>query len=126
MESHRKRKGAGSVRGVCHMAPSGTASFPGDLAAFDVYPDRIEVAMHSVPSEVLGAGRTGNIHGTERHGCEFSDCAHANGVEYVRGTASERAFTIPLRGRVEGDLTLRVWNDPARWDGPADQSIPLR
>jgi hypothetical protein len=112
--------------GIFHVAPSGTASFPGDLAAFDVYPDRIEVAMHSVPSEVLGAGRTGNIHGTERHGCEFSDRAHANGLEYVRGTASERAFTIPLRGRVEGDLTLRVWNDPARLDGPADHSIPLR
>jgi hypothetical protein len=112
--------------GIYHVAPSGTASFPGDLAAFDVYPDRIEVAMHSVPPEVLGTGRTGNIHGTERHGCEFSDRAHANGVEYVRGTASERAFTIPLRGRVEGDLTLRVWNDPARLNGPADHSIPLR
>lgn len=122
---HLHLTGVVTRNGIPHIAPSGTASFPGDLAAFDVYSDRLEVRMHSVPPEVLGTGKTGNIHGTERHGCEFKDRAHADGLEYVRGTAGERAFTIPLRGRVEGDLTLRVWNDPVRLEGPPDQSIRL-
>jgi hypothetical protein len=112
--------------GIAHVAPSGTASFPGDLAAFDVFPDRLEVAMHSVPPEVLGTGNTGNLHGTERHGCEFRDRAHANGLEYVRGLATERAFTIPMKGRLEGGRAIRVWNDPSAITGAPDEEVRLR
>lgn len=124
ISAHLHLTGTCVRNGIRHIVPSGTASFPSDLAAFDVYPGRIEVRMHTVPASVRGPGEPGNIHGRERHRREFTDSRHADGREYVRGRDVERSLVIPLRDRLEGSLNLQVWEEhrpnswaPAPFDG---------
>jgi hypothetical protein len=77
---------------------SGTAGYPAEFASFDVWPDRIEVQVHSAPAHLLGNVAAGNIHGAARHGIDYTDNAHPDAESYVRGNADERRFAIPLVG----------------------------
>lgn len=83
-------------RGIWHIVPSGTAGFPSDFASVDFFPDHIDVRMHAFPEALHAPGPRGNIHGSERHGVDFTDAQHPDAHTYVSGTKAERAFTIPL------------------------------
>ncbi len=82
--------------GVRHIMASGTASYPGDIASFDVFEHRVEVTMHGLPQELLD--RSGDIHGKPRHAIDHTDSLHRNHDSYVRGNLDEREFAIPMPG----------------------------
>ncbi len=86
------------VTGVHHIMPSGTAGYPADFASFDVYADRIEVAMHRPPALIIGDSSAGNIHGARRHGVDYTDSDHTTHESYLSGHPAERHCTIPLVG----------------------------
>ncbi len=79
---------------ICHVAASGLASLPHDLACVTVRDDRLEVTMISPPSE-LHEART-NLHGRPRFPTDFTDEAHPDPASYLRGQPGERTFSVPL------------------------------
>lgn len=79
-----------------HISLAGTASYPCDVAAYDVFPDRIEVAVQQLPEGL--ATSAASIHGQQRHGRDFVDADHDTPEQYQSGRASERCFTISLTG----------------------------
>ena len=85
-------------RGIHHIMPSGTAGYPADFAAFDVYADRIDVEMLRAPDDLIGDPSRGDIHGAKRHGIDYVDTAHPVHDCYMSGNADERTFSIPLEG----------------------------
>lgn len=97
------------VDGVHHIMPAGTAGYPADFAAFDVFADRMEVSMQRPPADLIGDPSAGNIHGARRHGIDYTDTAH--------GTPEERRFTIALTGACRPDpaspITPQVWHETA-------------
>ena len=105
------------VDGVHHIMPSGTAGYPADFAAFDVFADRIQVRMHRPPAELIGDPSAGNIHGARRHGIDYTDATHDTHESYLSGTPEERRFTIPLTGRHRPDqatsVAVEVWHETA-------------
>ena len=84
------------LRGIYHIMPSGTAGYPADFATYDVYADRVEVAMQRAPGELIGDPTLGDIHGVHRHGTDYNDRDHPDHECYVSGKAEERQFTIEL------------------------------
>ncbi|MCX7426480.1 MAG: metallophosphoesterase [Planctomycetia bacterium] len=79
---------------IFHISIAGTASYPCDIAMYEVFPDRIEVAVRQLPATL--AKSDPSIHGEARHGRDFTDSDHRTAEEYQRGRPDERRFTIPL------------------------------
>lgn len=107
-------------RGIHHIVPAGTTGYPADYATFDVYPDRIDLAMHAAPEHLLPPGhatnRKGNIHGKPRHEADYVDADHPEPWTYVHGTPTERARMIPLPPAKRPDAArarepLTVWHE---------------
>lgn len=95
LSGHLHLTGMKSRAGICHFSLSGSASYPSDGAAvFEVFPDRVTVAVRQLPGELARAAPS--IHGRPRHGQDFVDADHASGEAYQAGAAGERTFTIPL------------------------------
>ncbi len=82
--------------GIHHLVVSGTASYPSDLATFDVYDDRIDVQVHRAPEELQDHGA--DIHGRPRYDIDYTDASHPDHESYVSGNPGERSFSIPLAG----------------------------
>lgn len=85
-------------RGIHHIMPSGTAGYPADFGAFDVYSDRLDVEMLRAPDELIGDPARGDIHGARRHGIDYADAEHPVHDTYMSGNAEERRFSILLEG----------------------------
>ena len=83
-------------RGIYHIMPSGTAGYPADFATYDVYANRVEVAMQRAPDELIGDPTLGDIHGAHRHGIDYIDETHLDHDRYMSGNVEERRFTIEL------------------------------
>ncbi len=94
LSGHLHLTGVVRRKGVYHIVPSGTASYPCDFALYEVFADRIRVRMHSLPKKLLTPDT--DIHGRPRHAIDYTDVAHPGHEAYIRGNASERAFDIPL------------------------------
>lgn len=107
--------------GIHHIMPSGTAGYPSDFAAFDVFDDRVEVEMIAAPDELTGDLERGNIHGARRHGIDYTDAEHPEHDLYLRGTTEERRLTIDLAGKGQSlaggpaDLTVEHETAPGQW-----------
>ncbi|MCE9613377.1 MAG: metallophosphoesterase [Lentisphaerae bacterium] len=80
--------------GVHHVAASGLASLPHDLALVTVTSDRIEVGMVTPPADLHDPGT--NIHGQPRFKVDYVDATHPDHATYLRGTPAERRFSVPL------------------------------
>ncbi len=96
LSGHLHLTGMKQQDGICHISIAGTASYPCDVAAYDVFPDRIEVAVQQLPEGL--ATSAASIHGQQRHGRDFVDADHDTPEQYQSGRASERCFTISLTG----------------------------
>jgi hypothetical protein len=96
LSGHLHLTGMKRQQGIFHVSIAGTASYPCDIAIYDVYPDRIEVAVKQLPETLAKAAAS--IHGKDRHGRDFTDAEHGTAEEYQSGRADERRFTIPLSG----------------------------
>ncbi len=100
-------------KGIAHICPAGTAGYPADFASFDVYPDRIQMRMHSAPKQWLDI--KGNIHGKPRHKVDYTDDEHPDHERYLWGNSYERELTIRLEGgkapKVSGEKILKVFHE---------------
>jgi predicted MPP superfamily phosphohydrolase len=96
LSGHLHLTGMKRHQGIFHISIAGTASYPCDIANYDVYPDRIEVVVKQLPERLAKA--EASIHGKERHGRDFTDGEHRTPEEYQIGRADERRFTISLSG----------------------------
>jgi len=97
LSGHLHLTGLKKQQEIYHVSIAGTASYPSDFAVYEVFPDRIEVTVRQLPSDL--AKSAASIHGKERHGCDFTDQEHQTAEEYQSGRAEERSFTISLSGR---------------------------
>jgi hypothetical protein len=96
LSGHLHLTGMKQCRDIYHISIAGTASYPCDCAVYEVFPDRIEVAVKQLPDALAKA--EASIHGKERHGRDFTDAEHGTPEEYQCGRAEERHFTIRLSG----------------------------
>jgi len=96
LSGHLHLTGAVRQAGVYHIVASGTASYPSDVAVYDVFADQIHVRMIGMKKELLAPT---DIHGKHRHGIDYTDATHPTHEAYVRGNPQERDFVIPLRGK---------------------------
>ena len=95
LSGHLHLTGMKMRAGVCHLSLSGTASYPSDGAAvFEVFPDRIRVAVTQLPGEL--ARSAPSIHGKPRHERDYVDAEHDSAEKYQCGLPGERQFVIPL------------------------------
>lgn len=85
-------------RGIYHIMPSGPGGYPSDIAAFDLFDDRLEMQMLAPPDWLTPDLPGADIHGARRHGVDYADAEHADHDSYVRGNPSERRLTIRLDG----------------------------
>jgi len=97
LSGHLHLTGMKQQNGVFHVSIAGTASYPCDIAVYEVFSDRIEVAVKQLPDRL--AKSEASIHGRQRHGRDFTDQEHRTPEEYQSGLAGERSFAIPLTGR---------------------------
>ncbi|MGW8255999.1 MAG: metallophosphoesterase family protein [Thermoguttaceae bacterium] len=97
LSGHLHLTGVVQRKGVYHICPSGTASYPCDFATYDVFRDRIQVRMHSVPKELLTPQT--DIHGPPRWKTPYTDAKHTTHETYIRGNPNERDFEIRLDGK---------------------------
>lgn len=97
LSGHLHLTGVVRRNGVCHVAVSGTASYPCDFASYEVFPDRIRMRVHSLPPHLVTPAT--DIHGKPRHATDYTDAAHATHEAYVKGNPEERALDMVLRGR---------------------------
>ncbi len=96
LSGHLHLTGVKHQREICHISIAGTASYPSDIALYEVFPDRIEVTVKQLPED-LAKSET-SIHGTPRHSRDFTDADHRSAEDYQAGRADERCFAIPLAG----------------------------
>ncbi len=95
LSGHLHLTGVKARDNIFHISLSGTASYPSDGAAlYEVFPDRIEVAVKPLPENLARSHES--IHGKGRHGRDFTDLEHQTAEEYQSGRPEERRFTIPL------------------------------
>ncbi|WP_043583598.1 metallophosphoesterase family protein [Geminisphaera colitermitum] len=99
LSGHLHLTGVVEKNGIKHIMPSGLASFPHDIAFFDVFDDRIDVRMVPVPEEMAKPYAT-NLHGKRRHGIDYTDATHPTHELYIAGNPDERAFSLPLAPRL--------------------------
>ncbi len=81
-------------KGVYHIVPSGTASYPCDFASYEVFADRIRVRMHSLPEKWVTPST--DIHGHPRYKTDYTDTRHPTHESYMKGNPLERDFEIIL------------------------------
>ena len=99
LSGHLHLTGVVTRNGVHHVSISGTASYPCDFASYDVFPDRIQLRVHSLPEKLL-TPKT-NIHGRPRHKIDYTDSGHPTHESYIKGNPSERAVDIVLYNALE-------------------------
>ncbi len=104
LSGHLHLTGVVSKNGIAHIVPSGLASFPHDIAVFDVFTDYIDVRMVSAPKELAKPDES-DIHGMRRHKVDYIDSDHPTHELYCRGNDSERRFEIPLASGVTNTFT---------------------
>lgn len=98
LSGHLHLTGVVQRNGVYHVSIAGTASYPCDVASFEVYPDRIRMQVLGLPASLVTPET--NIHGTRRHGIDYTDTSHPTPEAYVMGNADERTVDMPLRSRL--------------------------
>lgn len=96
LSGHLHISGVAERHGVQHVVSSGTASTPGDFAAFDVYPDRVHLRLHGAPNHLQSPAS--NIHGPPRYPEGFTDTSHPTHETYIAGNPDERDRVIFLEG----------------------------
>ncbi|MBN1912508.1 MAG: metallophosphoesterase [Pirellulales bacterium] len=96
LSGHLHLTGAVQRDGVWHIVPSGTASYPSDVAVHDLFPDRLRVRMFGMKKDLLDPT---DIHGKPRHAIDYTDATHPTHETYVGGNPAERDFTISLDGK---------------------------
>ncbi len=94
LSGHLHLTGLVTRHAVHHVAISGTASYPCDVASYDVFPDRVRLRVHSLPDHLLTPET--NIHGRPRHEVDYTDSTHPTHESYVKGNSSERALDMIL------------------------------
>jgi len=98
LSGHLHLTGCVKVDGIYHIVTSGLASYPHDFGIYEVYADRIDVRMESVPKS-MSEPYASNIHCSRRHKIDYTDKDHPTHELYVSGNPAERKFSIELRGR---------------------------
>lgn len=93
---HLHLTGVVAREGIRHICPCGTASYPSHYAHYRVFRDRVEVAMHQPPADLVGPRDANNLHGRPRYKKDYTDAAHPTAETYVAGNPAEQRFTIPL------------------------------
>ncbi|MFA5687900.1 MAG: metallophosphoesterase [Kiritimatiellales bacterium] len=93
LSGHVHLTGRVKTNGVTHIVPSGLASFPHDVAIFDVANDCIDVQMISAPTE-LAVPYTTNLH-LRKKDVAHTDSEHSTDLLYCTGNESERKFSLP-------------------------------
>lgn len=96
LSGHLHLTGCVKFDGIYHIVTSGLASYPHDYGIYEVYTDRIDVRMESVP-ESMCEPYASNIHCSRRHGIDYTDKDHPTHELYVGGNPEERKFSICLR-----------------------------
>jgi hypothetical protein len=81
--------------GIKHLVTAGTASFPHDYALVEIANDSIQVEVRPLPEALHNPAS--NIHGPPRYEQGYTDTAHPTHEDYLRGSATERSFKIPLQ-----------------------------
>ena len=92
LSGHLHLTGVVARNGVHHVSIAGTASYPCDFATYDVFSDRIQLRVHSLPQKLLTPNT--NIHGRPRHEVAYTDPGHPTHESYVKGNPSERILDI--------------------------------
>ena len=99
VSGHLHLSGTRRVNGITHITIAGSAGYPSEFALVDVYDDRLEVSLQSLPEEFQD--HRGDIHGKPRYATDYIDGDHPTHEAYVRGNASERTVRIPIYRRQE-------------------------
>lgn len=94
LAGHLHLTGVVREKAIVHASICGTASYPHDVAVYTVFPGRVEVEVVRLPSHLLDPST--NIHGSRRHGIDYTDRAHPDYTSYLMGNPAERRFTIGL------------------------------
>jgi 3',5'-cyclic AMP phosphodiesterase CpdA len=94
LSGHLHLTGMVREKGIAHASICGTASYPHDVAVYTVFPGRVDVEVVRLPSSLLTPST--NIHGSRRHGIDYTDSARADYTSYLMGLPAERRFTIGL------------------------------
>jgi 3',5'-cyclic AMP phosphodiesterase CpdA len=95
LSGHLHMTGVTQFDGIYQIVVSGTAGYPCDYAYYQVFHDRIQVRICSLPENLRTPDTNGNS--KLRAPTDFVDATHTSGLAYVSGNASERAFCIPIR-----------------------------
>ena len=56
LSGHLHLTGVKHQREICHISIAGTASYPSDIALYEVFPDRIEVTVKQLPEDLAKVG----------------------------------------------------------------------
>ena len=105
--------------GITHVVPAGTWGYPADLGIVDVFHDRVEFTMQSVPDKLLPPRNLGDIHGKDRHDIDYTDAQHPDHEQYLRGNPAERKLTLPMpvaKPDPNAPRELEVWHEAANGD----------
>ena len=97
LAGHLHLTAARQRNGVYHVVVSGTASYPCDFAAYEVFEDHIGVRMYSLPEQLLTPDTDNHGKACFLHTIDYTDDAHPTHESYLKGNPSERAFDIRLK-----------------------------
>ncbi|MBN1540589.1 hypothetical protein JW992_00460, partial [candidate division KSB1 bacterium] len=88
LNGHLHLSGGVQRNRTAHVVTSGFASYPCHFARYAVYRDHIAIDFYQLPAEYVTPET--NLHGSRRHGRDFTDAQHLTAEEYVAGRPDER------------------------------------
>lgn len=97
LTAHLHLTGAVQRNGIWHVVTSGSASYPHDFAYYQVFGDRIHVEMFSLPAELQTPDTDTHGKTCPLHKIDYTDNAHLTHETYLKGSAAERVFDIPMK-----------------------------
>jgi hypothetical protein len=101
LSGHLHLTGMQHVNDIVHFTDAGTASYPSEFAAIDVFPNHVEIRLQSAPEPLQS--HAGDIHGAPRFTTDFTDVEHPTHEAYVHGNPDERSIVIRIKGRKRVD-----------------------
>jgi Calcineurin-like phosphoesterase len=119
ISGHLHLSGMAEQDALVQIVPCGVGGYPADMAAYELYEDRLEVRFHTPPTDLLD--KRGDIHGPPRYQQSFTDSEHSTHEAYLWGNANERSKTIRLDGAKRPDpaasTQLVIWEEssPDEW-----------